>query len=76
MQCFNDGIRYKDTKGNFHCKCLPHSSGLKCEFTNPCFSNACKNQGYCENYGNDYKCICKENFTGNNCENMIQSEFK
>ena len=71
LQCFNGGIRYKDTKGNFHCKCLSHSSGLNCEFTNPCFSNPCKNQGYCENYGNDFKCICKANFTGNICENMI-----
>ena len=67
---------FKDRKGNSHCKCLPHYFGLKCEFLNLCNSNPCSNNGKCENYDSFYKCICANNFTGNNCENKIQSKWK
>ena len=34
----------------------------------PCLSTPCQNSGVCQNKTNDYRCTCKDHFTGTNCE--------
>ncbi|XP_008303994.1 zonadhesin, like, partial [Stegastes partitus] len=39
-----------------------------CYKSTPCLSSPCLNEGTCVANGNDYTCLCKEGFEGNNCE--------
>ncbi len=39
-----------------------------------CNPNPCMNNGECLNYGDTYKCVCKNGFTGKNCESSDSSK--
>lgn len=41
----------------------------------PCGSNPCQNGGQCLDEDNAYQCLCKEGFSGTNCELGIGVEM-
>lgn len=43
--------------------------------SSPCDSNPCQNGGQCLDEGNAYQCLCKEGFSGTNCELGIGVEM-
>ncbi|XP_028392609.1 fibropellin-3-like [Dendronephthya gigantea] len=67
---------------SFVCICPPGYTGRLCEIVvNPCNARPCRNGGACMKSviedesvyqdwqsGNSYVCVCKEGFTGKNCE--------
>ena len=43
--------------------------GNRCEITNACVNNPCKNGGACFTTGpGNYNCSCTSQFAGDNCE--------
>ncbi|XP_036388557.1 LOW QUALITY PROTEIN: cadherin EGF LAG seven-pass G-type receptor 3 [Megalops cyprinoides] len=51
------------------CRCPAGFTGDYCETEiNLCYSNPCLNGGVCARREGGYTCICRENYTGENCE--------
>ena len=64
--------------GSYVCLCTPNYTGINCATprnsttvvttsVNPCASNPCLNNGFCNLLGSTYTCICLQGFIQPNC---------
>lgn len=75
-QCQNGGKCYLNTFGKLACKCLPGTTGRKCEREiNECGWNKCQNGATCVDLFNDYRCDCADGWMGRNCERPCQDIY-
>jgi hypothetical protein len=72
INCRNNGECLTNSIGNPYCVCRNGFIGLYCELNiGSCSSMPCQNDGICRFDAKSelgYKCLCKESFSGENCE--------
>ncbi|KAJ8034337.1 Fibropellin-1 [Holothuria leucospilota] len=76
--CLNGGScrRELGTCFGYTCQCLPGFEGVVCEnnaviLRDPCASFPCQHYGWCIPLGgNDFKCLCRSQYTGIQCADM------
>ncbi|XP_065915266.1 uncharacterized protein [Dysidea avara] len=71
ITCLNNGTCVNHINNNFTCQCAPGYEGRYCAFSTACDPNPCENQGECMSQNLNYTCICRQDFTGMNCEQRI-----
>ncbi|CAF0865424.1 unnamed protein product [Rotaria sordida] len=70
--CRNYGTCYMGFDGYAQCHCNQIYTGVFCETrVHPCFPNPCTNGGTCVARGNKIACLCRNKFTGNQCEKHV-----
>lgn len=82
-RCYKNPCKHNGTcslsnsTSEFLCKCGGGYEGDVCEKEIPCFKNYCQNGGSCERTNvMEYKCICRKQYYGKNCENFQVKEGK
>lgn len=65
--CQNGGSCVNLSNGSYSCMCPDGFSGVNCSHT-PCQPNPCQNGGQCQIFNGQPNCICRLNFTGDQCE--------
>lgn len=68
--CLNGASCIPIAKTSLHCKCTSGFYGSNCQHKSPCLRSPCKHSGTCTqiNSTSEYKCLCKEEFYGKDCE--------
>lgn len=66
--CLNNGTCVPGTYPNFTCNCPPKYTGSTCE-TDLCNNVNCQNGGTCVVVNGTAICECRDNFSGDRCEN-------
>jgi len=74
--CLNEGVcillpdKINLNTLDFYCKCSDNYNGSRCEEKiDRCEKQTCSNNGYCvDENNNGTSCVCKQYFSGSNCE--------
>lgn len=71
-----DTTKYKQNWNKKESNELVYIGSILSYFTpGPCYKNPCQNDGVCEENGDEFKCVCSDEFQGQLCEKKKGNEI-